>query len=138
MAHASSHDDDAIHGINVTPLVDIMLVLLLIFMITTSLDKPGSLAVNLPRATTATEQPVSSLSIVIAKDGGLRLDGRPATLAEIEAQAKRGTEDAQAVVSADLGVTYDRVVGVVDAVRRGGVHKLALAAEVVDELEEPK
>ncbi len=134
MAHATSHDDDAIHGINVTPLVDIMLVLLLIFMITTHLDQAGSLEVNLPRASTATEQPVSSLNIIILKDGRLRLDGKLATLAQIEAQAKRGTTDTQAVVSADKGVTYDHVIGVVDAVRRGGVTKLALNTD----LEEPR
>ncbi|HEU0036032.1 MAG TPA: biopolymer transporter ExbD [Kofleriaceae bacterium] len=130
MAHAASHDDAEITGINVTPLVDIMLVLLLIFMITTHLDQPGALGVELPRASTASEPPVSSLSIVIAKDGGLRLDGRATTLAAIEAQARRGNDDTQAVVSADKGVPYERVVGVVDAVRRGGVHKLALAADL--------
>ena len=132
MAHASTHEEDAIHGINVTPLVDIMLVLLLIFMITTHLDQPGALGVNLPRASTATDAPVSSLNIVIAKDGGLRLDGQPTTLSGIEARAQRGNAETQAVVSADQGVTYDKVVGVVDAVRRGGVHKLALAADLED------
>ncbi len=130
MAHAQSHDDGEITGINVTPLVDIMLVLLLIFMITTHLDQPGALGVNLPRASTASEAPVSSLSIVIAKDGSLRLDGAPTTLARIEERATHGTPETQAVVSADQGVTYDKVVGVVDAVRRGGVTKLALAAEL--------
>ena len=133
MAHAQSSTDDEITGINVTPLVDIMLVLLLIFMITTHLDQPGALGVNLPRASTATEAPVSSLNIVIAKDGALRLDGQPTTLAGIQAQAMKGTPETQAVVSADQGVTYDKVVGVVDAVRRGGVHKLALAADVIEE-----
>jgi biopolymer transport protein ExbD len=128
MASAASHDEE-IHGINVTPLVDIMLVLLLIFMITTVLDQPGSLGVDLPKASTASESPVSSLSIVLAKDGGLRLDGADTTLAKIEARAKLATADAQAIVSADKGVPYERVVGVVDAVRRGGVHKLALAAD---------
>ncbi len=133
MAHAQAHDDGEITGINVTPLVDIMLVLLLIFMITTHLDQPGALGVNLPRASTATEPPMSSLSIVIAKDGGLRLDGKPTTLAAIEARAQGGTPETQAVVSADAGVTYDRVVGVVDAVRRGGVTKLALAADLPED-----
>jgi biopolymer transport protein ExbD len=133
MAHAQSSTDDEITGINVTPLVDIMLVLLLIFMITTHLDQPGALGVNLPRASTATEAPVSSLNIVIAKDGALRLDGQPTTLAGIQARAGRGNADTQAVVSADQGVTYDKVVGVVDAVRKGGVNKLALAADVVEE-----
>ncbi|MDQ3340116.1 MAG: biopolymer transporter ExbD [Myxococcota bacterium] len=133
MAHAQSSTDDEITGINVTPLVDIMLVLLLIFMITTHLDQPSALGVNLPRASTATEAPVSSLNIVIAKDGALRLDGQPTTLAAIHARATKGNPETQAVVSADQGVTYDKVVGVVDAVRRGGVHKLALAADVVEE-----
>jgi biopolymer transport protein ExbD len=131
MAHAQVHDDDGIHGINVTPLVDIMLVLLIIFMVATQLDKPNTIGVSLPRAATATEAPISSLSIVITKDGGLRLDGRDATLADIEATARRGT--AEAVVSADRGVAYERVIGVVDAVRKGGVSKLALSAELEDQ-----
>jgi biopolymer transport protein ExbD len=133
MAHAQGSTDDEITGINVTPLVDIMLVLLLIFMITTHLDQPGALGVNLPRASTASEAPVSSLNIVIAKDGALRLDGQPATLVAIEARAQHGNAETQAVVSADQGVTYDKVVGVVDAVRRGGVSKLALAADLAEE-----
>jgi biopolymer transport protein ExbD len=130
MAHAQTHDDDAIYGINVTPLVDIMLVLLIIFMVATQLDQPHTLGVELPHASTAGDAPLSSLSIVIAKDGGLRVNGRESTLTELEASARRATTDAQAVVSADRGVPYERVVGVVDAVRRGGVHKLALAAEL--------
>ena len=133
MAHAQANTDEEITGINVTPLVDIMLVLLLIFMITTHLDQPGALGVNLPRASTASEVPVSSLNIVIAKDGALRLDGQPTTLAAIQQRASKGTAETQAVVSADQGVTYDKVVGVVDAVRRGGVNKLALAANLPED-----
>jgi biopolymer transport protein ExbD len=130
MAHAQSHDDETITGINVTPLVDIMLVLLLVFMIATHLDQPSAIGVNLPRASTASEPPVSALNIVIAKDGNVRLDGKAASLALIEATAKRGNEETTALVSADKGVTYDRVVGVVDAVRRGGVYKLALNVDL--------
>ncbi len=129
MAHASSHDDDAIHGINVTPLVDIMLVLLLIFMITTSITPALAVTVNLPRASTSTDQLVSSLSIEIKADGTTKLDGNLTTLALIQAQAARGTDDAQAVISADKGVVYDRVVGVINAVRVGGVHKVALSTD---------
>src|SRR5215470_109159 len=129
MAHAHVAGDDGIHGINVTPLVDIMLVLLIIFMVATRLEEPGALGVDLPRASTATDPPLSMLSLVVAKDGTLKLNGRAATLPEIEAAARNTTPDAQAVVSADRGVAYERVVGVVDAVRRGGVHKLALSAE---------
>ena len=127
---ASAHDDDAITGINVTPLVDIMLVLLIIFMVAANLDKAGELGVDLPKASTATETQPSTLSVVIAKDGELKLDGRVTTLDGIEAAAHGARDDAQAVISADKGVSYDRVVGVVDRVRKGGVHKLALSAEI--------
>ena len=130
MAHAQSHDDGAIHGINVTPLVDIMLVLLLIFMITTQLDKPTSVDVELPRAATATETQVSSLAIVLTRDGKLRVNGAEATLVQLESVARRAVTDAQAVVAADKGVPYERVMAAVDAVRKGGVTKLALASEL--------
>lgn len=130
MAHAVSRDEDEIHGINVTPLVDIMLVLLLIFMITTHLDKPGVIGATLPRASTATEAPVSTLNIVIAKDGSLRLDGAPTTLPAIEAQARRGNDETTAIVSADQDATHKHVIHVIDSVRRGGVFKIAFSAEL--------
>jgi biopolymer transport protein ExbD len=141
MAHAHAQEDEGIHGINVTPLVDIMLVLLIIFMVATQIDQPQSIGVDLPNATTATSSKPSTLSIVVGRDGSLKLDGVIATLADIERAAKRTVpagqnpaenrkSDSQAVVSADKGVPYERVVAVVDAVRRGGVHKLALATEL--------
>jgi len=132
MAHAHARDDDEIHGINVTPLVDIMLVLLIIFMVATQLDVPHSLDVQLPTSSTAVDSKLSQLSIVIGSDGGLRVNGRTATLAELEAMAKTATSDAQASVSGDKAVRYEHVIRVVDAVRRGGVHKLALAADIAD------
>lgn len=132
MAHAHAQNDDAITGINVTPLVDIMLVLLIIFMVATQLDVPHSLDVQLPTSSTAADSKLSQLSIVIANDGGLRVNGRTATLAELESMARTATSDAQASISGDRAVRYEHVIHVVDAVRRGGVHKLALAADLAD------
>jgi len=130
MAHAHVSGEDGIHGINVTPLVDIMLVLLIIFMVATRLEEPGALGVDLPHASTAADPPLSYFKLVVAKDGSIRLNGRAATLPEIEAAARNTTPDASVEVAADKGVEYDRVVRVVDAVRRGGVHKLALSTEL--------
>jgi biopolymer transport protein ExbD len=132
MAHAQTGDDDSIFGINVTPFVDIMLVLLIVFMVATRMDVPSSVSVELPRASTATETQISTLSIILTQDGLLRLNGKTATPSDIESAARGASEEAQAVVSADKGVAYDRVVAVVDAVRRGGVHKLALSTELED------
>jgi len=129
---AASLDSEEINGINVTPLVDIMLVLLIIFMIATKLDQPGAIDVQLPRAATATEIQSSTLAIVVHRDGSMHLDGAMATLAAIEAAATRSAPDGQALVSADKGVDYERVVAVMDALRKGGVSKLALPTELED------
>lgn len=132
MAMASLDDGGEIHGINVTPLVDIMLVLLIIFMIATKLDQPSAMDVQLPRASTSTEVAPSTLAIVVHKDGSLHLNGATTTLAEIQTTAARGTPDTQAIISGDKGVDYERIVGVMDALRRGGVYKLALPTETVE------
>ena len=129
---ATFDTDDGIHGINVTPLVDIMLVLLIIFMIATRLDQPGALDVQLPKASTSTEAAPATLAVIVHKDGSIHLDGRAATLAEIEAAAQRATPETQAQVSGDKGVDYERIVAVMDALRRGGVYKLALPTQVED------
>ena len=129
MAMASLDTDDGINGINVTPLVDIMLVLLIIFMIATKLDQPGAMDVQLPKASTATEVQSSTIAVVVHRDGALHLNGKPTTLAEIEAAAK-AAPDMQALISGDRGVEYERIVAVMDALRRGGVYKLALPTEL--------
>ena len=129
---AASLDSDEINGINVTPLVDIMLVLLIIFMIATKLDQPGAIDVQLPHATTASEIQHSTLAIIVHRDGSMHLDGAAVTLAGIEAAASRTAADGQALVSADKGVDYERVVAVMDALRKGGVSKLALPTELED------
>jgi biopolymer transport protein ExbD len=133
MAYASFDSDDGIHGINVTPLVDIMLVLLIVFMIATRLDQPGAIDVQLPRAATATEVEASTLAVVVHRDGTLHLNGVPTTLAEIQLAASRGTPDTQALVAGDQGVEYERIVAVMDALRRGGVYKLALPTAAAED-----
>jgi biopolymer transport protein ExbD len=136
MAHHADEtaNDDAslIGGINVTPLVDIMLVLLIIFMVAARLEGPRSVGVELPRAASGADTPPATLSIVIPHEGDVRLDGRPIAPGALAGEVQRragGSPESQAVVSADRRVPYDRVVAVVDAVRLGGVRKLALAVE---------
>ncbi len=131
MAQATQ-DDDAITGINVTPLVDIMLVLLIIFMVAARIEAPESIGVELPRAASGAESPPATLAIVVERGGALKLDGQPTTLETLALRASEAStrsRDTQAVVSADRVVPYERVMDVVDVVRRGGVHKLALSVE---------
>jgi biopolymer transport protein TolR len=132
MAMASLDSDGEIVGINVTPLVDIMLVLLIIFMIATRLDVPTAIEAQLPRASTATEVENTTLAIVIHRDGSLHLNGKPVTLAQIQAAAASAGPETQAAISGDKGVDYERVIATMDALRKGGVYKLALPTEPED------
>src|SRR3954469_1827821 len=74
MAGFSSTDDDMITGINVTPLVDVVLVLLIIFMITAPVLYQSAIKIQLPKAKTGEENPKSPLNFTISKDGDLAWD----------------------------------------------------------------
>jgi biopolymer transport protein ExbD len=136
MAHSSSAgDDDTIQGINVTPLVDIMLVLIIIFMVASQIGKVLDLELQLPRAASAESAPPPTLTIEVGLEGELKLDGKPVAQAELQAAVRRAataSADAQAMVAADEGVPYAAVVAAVDAVRLGGIKQLGLAVRGSD------
>ena len=131
MAHSSSAgDDDTIQGINVTPLVDIMLVLIIIFMVASQIGKVLDLELQLPRAASAEQAPPPTLTIEVGLKGELRLDGKRLGQPELQAAVRRAAAanaEAQAMVAADEGVPYAAVVAAVDAVRLGGIRQLGLA-----------
>ena len=76
---ANDGEEEMISGINVTPLVDITLVLLIIFMVTATYIVAPSIKVNLPDAVTAENVEPTSLGISVLTDGSLLLDGQPVT-----------------------------------------------------------
>ena len=136
MAHAARHaDDESIQGINVTPLVDIMLVLIIIFMVASQIGKVLDLELHLPKASSAETAPPPTLTIEVLGRDRLKLDGKPITMSELEA-AVRGaaarSKDAQALIAGDEHVPYDAVVAAVDAVRLGGITQLGLAVRNKD------
>jgi biopolymer transport protein ExbD len=137
MAHSSAaSDDDTIQGINVTPLVDIMLVLIIIFMVASQIGKVLDLELQLPRAASAESAPPPTLTIEVGLKGELQLDGKLVKQAELEAAVRRAAAanpDAQAMVAADEGVPYAAVVAAVDAVRLGGIRQLGLAVRGGDQ-----
>ena len=132
MAAANVSDDDIITSINITPLVDIFLVLLIIFMITSSVVDQKQIPVNLPKAAHAgTEAPKAS-GLVVDKDRHLFLDGELRDSAQICALLRTAVaEDAehQVLIGADDGLPYREVVAVIDMIRGAGVRKYALRVE---------
>lgn len=125
-------DDEGIHGINVTPLVDIMLVLLIIFMVASTYIVKPSIEVDLPKAATGGDAMDTTLSIVIAPDGELFLNGEPASEDAIAAKCvaiSKADKDAQAIIAADKATPHGKVVRIIDLVRQNGVMKFAINIE---------
>ena len=125
-------DEDAgrmITEINVTPLVDITLVLLIIFMVTTSYIVNPSIKVDLPKAASGSDQTRTTLAVTLTKEGRLYLNGDLADEAKVVQQI--ATElpknpDLQAIIAADKVVPHGSVVHIIDLVKRAGVRKFAI------------
>ena len=118
-----------ITDINVTPLVDITLVLLIIFMVTTSYIVNPSIKVDLPKAASGTDQTRTTLALTLTKEGQLYLNGDISDEAEVVRQI--ATElpknpDLQAIIAADKVVPHGSVVHIIDLVKRAGVRKFAI------------
>ena len=122
-------DDGLITEINVTPLVDVMLVLLIIFMVTATYIVRKAIQVDLPRAASAGETVATTVVVVVTRDGVLYLDGQRRTGPEIEARLRQlvaRDRDTRALLSADQALQLGAVVQVIDLVKRAGVAQFAL------------
>ncbi len=115
--------------INVTPLVDIMLVLLIIFMLTANLIAKQAIEVELPRASQSTSLNPTTLAITLTRDGSLFLNGKPTTPVALR-EAVQGSvakdPKTQAIISGDKSVSHGRVVWVLDVVKSLGVASFAI------------
>jgi biopolymer transport protein TolR len=132
VASTGGDDDDLIADINVTPLVDIVLVLLIIFMVTATYIVRASIEVDLPRAAHGGEAVGTVLSVVLTKDGQVFLDGVRRNEEELVARTKEAVArdaDARVVISADRGALHGAVVRVIDLVRGAGATRFAIHVE---------
>lgn len=118
-----------IHGINITPLVDIFLVLLILVMISSTLAKPQAIEVQVPKAARAEDAVPEASGLVLSGDGSLQLDGiavEPALLVA-RLREKVARDSAHSVLlSADAQLPYEKVVEVLDLVKSAGARKYAL------------
>ena len=115
--------------INVTPLVDIMLVLLIIFMLTANLIARQAIEVELPKASQSTSLNPTTLAVTITRDGALYLNGKATTPEGLRAAVRDAVAKdpkTQAVISGDKSVSHGRVVWVLDVVKSLGVSSFAI------------
>jgi biopolymer transport protein ExbD len=120
---------EPITEINVVPLVDIVLVILIIFMVSAPLFIKPSISVNLPEATTGKETKLSTLNITLSSNGKIDLNGVIVTITELRtqvAQLVKKDADIQAVIAADKAVPHGDVINVLDKLQLAGVKKFAI------------
>ena len=132
MAFKADSSDDVLAEINVVPLVDVILVVLIIFMVTAPMIMKPSINVNLPKAASGEATTPSKLNITISSDGKLNLDGKSVEDSEVQAAALEEVKknpDIQAIIAADKDVPHGRVVSVLDVVKRAGVKKFAISID---------
>ena len=109
---ANGDEEEGINGINVTPLVDITLVLLIIFMVTASYIVKETIEVELPRAAHGGETVRKTLALLVTREGKPFLNGVPvddAALVQAVREARGKGEDVQAIVGADKNATHGAV-----------------------------
>lgn len=132
MAAAQGDDEDAITSINVTPLVDITLVLLIIFMMTASYIVTPAIKVELPKAASSDSVVQSMLALVLTREGDLFLNNTKTSDDELRAfiRKSRGEgKDLEAIIAADASVRHGRVVGLIDLIKGEGIVKFAINTE---------
>lgn len=129
-------DDSTTSGgfssINVTPFVDVMLVLLVIFMITAPMLIKDIIDIKLPKTATSDGQKAELIGIAINKDGQVLLNGNLVDDESLKSQVKEMlavNPNTQGVISADVELPYGKVVRVIDQLKLAGLDKFAVQIE---------
>lgn len=137
MAGTASRPGDAIVGINVTPLVDVVLVLLIVLMVTASYTVSQAVPMTLPQASTGESVEATPLTIAVNADGSLFLDGRKISEVALKSAIKQRAIDkgVSALIAADGAVPHRSVIRVIDLLRAEGVTRFAM--NVAPEPSEP-
>jgi len=133
-----SHSAPPMAEINIIPLVDVVLVLLIIFMATTAFVKEAGLDLKLPAAKTTGEvkaETARDINVALTRDNKIYLDGRPsnegAVQAAMTARAKKNPET-RVIVKGDGRIAYERVIRIMDMAKQAGLPKVALSTELIE------
>ena len=121
----------ALSEINVTNLVDVVLVLLIIFMVTAPLLQSG-IDVRLPQTATATDEPSEGIVVTITKEGGVFVNDVYRTAEQWEAELTRliqSKPDSKAYIRADSEVDYGVVVQLISTMKRLGINDVGLVTQ---------
>ncbi len=135
MAGGANQRDGLIEGINVTPLVDIVLVLLIIFIVTAKMVVQPAVPLDLPEAKGG-EELQTIFAVTLPKDGSVLVDGEKVADADLLGHAKAALAkepELRAVIQADGDVPHRRVIGVLDRLKEAGIVRVAFGTSWPEE-----
>ncbi|MEH6389900.1 MULTISPECIES: biopolymer transporter ExbD [Pseudomonas] len=127
--HTATNDEEA--GIDLTPMLDIVFIMLIFFIVTSSFIKEAGITVQTPSAASASEQPKGNILIAVSPSGEIWMDGQQVDIRAVRAAVERmrvDQPDSSVVVQADQDSRSGLVIQVMDQVRLAGVQDVALAA----------
>lgn len=133
-ANFDPYDEDGINEINITPFVDVVLVLLVIFMVTAPIMVKESMNINIPKAKSTDKIAIKVLSVGISKSGQILLNGDLIDLISLYNKAieyKKENPDIQVMINADRESVHGDVIKVLDQVRLAGITNFAFQVEKI-------
>ena len=125
-------DDDEIGYINITPMVDVLLVLLVIFMVTANFLKKESVNINLPKVNASDPNVQQSVQIAITKDGKLMMEDTEVDEEKMVMSLARESKyrpNMRVTLSADERLAYGSIARVMGLIRQSGVTRIALSVK---------
>ncbi len=132
MAAAGNGNKSQIGNINITPMVDILLVLLVIFMVTANFLKKDAVNISLPAAAAADPNVARTVQVALARDGRLYLEGMETTEKDIVAKLSRDVKfrpNMRVTLSADENLAYRSIARAMGIIKKAGVNKIALSVK---------
>ncbi|MEA2101799.1 MAG: biopolymer transporter ExbD [Thermodesulfobacteriota bacterium] len=125
MVSLNHKNNDEDYSIEITPLVDVVFLLLIFFLLTASYINP-SMEMNLPEAQTSSlKDHTKACTITIARDGDIEINERPSSIADI----KTIPEDKEIIILEDKEGPYGVFIEVLDALRLGGISRISIVTE---------
>lgn len=130
-SHRFSQNEGEDHGIDLAPMLDFVLNLLIFFIITTSFIKEAGVTVVRPNASTAENKASGNILIAIRENGDIWMDRKQVDIREVRAVIERlhiERPDDTAVIVADMASQAEVLANVMDEVKQGGIRDISIAA----------
>ncbi|MCF6354406.1 MAG: biopolymer transporter ExbD [Candidatus Polarisedimenticolaceae bacterium] len=130
--HRTYNNSSADSEVNLTPMLDVVFIMLIFFVVTTSFVKESGVEVNRPNANTTQQQESASILIAIRPNGEIWIDGRAVDVRAVRANVERlraEFPESSVVIQGDRNAQIGALVRVMDQVRMAGITNVAIAAE---------